>query len=74
VLFLNDPDEYSGGALYFEEPSLELRPAQGALVAFPATRDFMHGVRKIEHGERYTALARRSVVSTAQSDPVGASQ
>lgn len=62
VLFLNHPDEYGGGSLYFESPAVELRPQRGALVAFPATRDFMHGVRKIERGERYTLLARRAVL------------
>ncbi len=63
VLFLSGPDEYGGGALYFEKPPLDLRPAKGALVAFPATRDFMHGVRPITAGARYTLLARRFVKS-----------
>ncbi|MBP2322644.1 PKHD-type hydroxylase [Kibdelosporangium banguiense] len=62
LLFLNGPDAYEGGALYFEQPPLELRPPQGTLVAFPATRDFMHGVKQIDRGERFSLLARRSVV------------
>lgn len=64
LLFLNCPSNYVGGALYFENPALELRPPKGSLVAFPATRDFMHGVRPIEDGERFTLLARRNVVRT----------
>lgn len=63
LLFLNNPGEYEGGALHFEQPPLELRPPRGTLVAFPATRDFMHGVTPIECGERFSLLARRSVVS-----------
>jgi PKHD-type hydroxylase len=66
VLFLNGPNEYGSGALYFEYPQLELRPSKGTLVAFPATRDFMHGVRPIEHGERFTLLARRAVMKANQ--------
>ncbi|MEV7783366.1 2OG-Fe(II) oxygenase [Kitasatospora sp. NPDC088351] len=66
VLFLSGPDEYGGGALYFEEPPLDLRPAKGALVAFPATRDFMHGVRPITGGARYSLLTRRLVKGTAR--------
>lgn len=62
VLFLNPPDEYVGGALCFEKPALELRPSRGTLVAFPATREFMHSVEPIEEGERYTLLGRRAVV------------
>jgi PKHD-type hydroxylase len=62
VLFLNHPDEYAGGALCFEKPGLELRPSKGTLVAFPATREFMHSVQRIEEGERYTLLGRRAVV------------
>ncbi|MEU4581739.1 2OG-Fe(II) oxygenase [Kitasatospora aureofaciens] len=65
VLFLSGPDEYGGGALYFEEPPRDLRPAKRALVAFPATRDFMHGVRPITAGARYTLLARRFVKAPA---------
>src|SRR5256885_8163896 len=56
ILFLNHPQEYGGGALYFEDPPLEVRPPRGTLVAFPASRDFMHGVRQVEYGERYTLL------------------
>ncbi|MCC9311931.1 2OG-Fe(II) oxygenase [Kitasatospora sp. RB6PN24] len=67
VLFLSGPYEYAGGALYFEEPPLDLRPAKGALVAFPATRAFMHGVRPITAGARYTVLARRFVKSSIPS-------
>jgi PKHD-type hydroxylase len=63
VLFLNPPAAYSGGALYFEDPRLELRPPRGSLVAFPATRQYMHGVRPIEQGERFTLLVRHSVLS-----------
>lgn len=65
VVFLNAADEYGGGSLYFDEPvSLDLRPPRGTLVAFPATRAFVHGVRPITFGERYTLLARRSVTGT----------
>jgi PKHD-type hydroxylase len=69
VLSLNGPDEYTGGALYFEQPPLELRPPKGTLVAFPATRDFMHGVNPIERGERFSLLARRSFFRAVATSP-----
>lgn len=60
VVFLNPPDAYVGGALYFEQPvQAEVRPSRGSLVSFPAIREFLHGVRPIEAGERFTLLARR---------------
>ncbi|WP_367115176.1 2OG-Fe(II) oxygenase [Actinophytocola sp.] len=59
MLFLNDPDQYEGGELYFVRPvDLELRPPSGTLVSFPATRDYLHGVRPIGDEERYTLLVR----------------
>lgn len=59
VLFLNDPDQYFGGELYFQLPvDFEVRPPAGTLVSFPATREYLHGVRPIQDGERYTLLAR----------------
>lgn len=61
VLFLNDPDQYVGGELYFQHPvELEVRPPAGTLVSFPATTDYLHGVRPIRAGERYTLLVRYS--------------
>ncbi len=58
VLFLSDPDEYEGGALYFPDFDLGFRPPAGALVAFPAGEDYIHGVAAIGSGERFTAVAR----------------
>jgi PKHD-type hydroxylase len=58
VTWLSGPDEYAGGALFFEAPTLEVRPPKGTVVAFPATRDYMHGVRPIQEGERTTVILR----------------
>ncbi|MEU5874189.1 2OG-Fe(II) oxygenase [Glycomyces sp. NPDC047369] len=63
VLFLTGPDQYAGGELFFEDPAMEVRPAAGALVTFPATRTFMHGVNRISAGERITLLARRTTAT-----------
>ncbi|MEV6984492.1 2OG-Fe(II) oxygenase [Sphaerisporangium sp. NPDC051017] len=73
LLFLSGPDEYGGGDLYFVEPPLELRPARGALIAFPATRQYLHGVRPITSGERYTLLIRRAVCRTRLPQRTGPS-
>src|SRR6266576_1184791 len=67
VVLLNHPDEYVGGALCFEKPAVELRPSRGTLVAFPATREFMHSVEPIEEGERYNLLGRRAVMGVIRN-------
>lgn len=69
VCLLNSRQAYAGGALYFESPvQVELRPPRGSLVAFPATRDFLHGVRPIEGGERFVAVVRRTLDSSVSTE------
>jgi PKHD-type hydroxylase len=64
VVFLNSPEEYAGGALYFESPvKLSVRPPQGSVVVFPATKEYLHGVSEITAGERFTLLARQNLSS-----------
>ncbi|MGY3201882.1 2OG-Fe(II) oxygenase [Streptomyces sp. TE5632] len=58
VVWLNTPDSYGGGELFFENPAQEIKPPCGTLVAFPATRDHIHGVRPITRGERVTLVVR----------------
>ncbi|MEV2203294.1 MULTISPECIES: 2OG-Fe(II) oxygenase [Streptomyces] len=58
VVWLNTPDSYGGGELFFESPAQEIKPPCGTLVAFPATRDRIHGVRPVTRGERVTLVVR----------------
>ncbi|MEV0850433.1 2OG-Fe(II) oxygenase [Streptomyces sp. NPDC049954] len=58
VVWLNTPDSYGGGELFFENPAQEIKPHCGTVVAFPATRDHIHGVRPITRGERVTLVVR----------------
>lgn len=52
VIYLNE--DYRGGEIYFPELGIEIAPSQGSMLAFGGSLDFLHGVRKIEHGVRYT--------------------
>lgn len=63
LVWLNTPDSYSGGELFFENPAQEIKPPCGTLVAFPATRDHIHGVRPITRGERITLVIRTDAES-----------
>jgi predicted 2-oxoglutarate/Fe(II)-dependent dioxygenase YbiX len=52
VLYLND--DYEGGSIHFPRQRLELRAEPGTLVTFPGTLDYLHGVREVTEGIRYT--------------------
>ena len=55
ILYLNN--EYEGGNLYFPQYDLELEPKPRMLGFFPGTLDYLHGVREITNGTRYTLSA-----------------
>lgn len=52
VIYLND--EYEGGAIYFPNLGIELKPRPGTLIAFPGTLRYLHGVRRVTAGMRHT--------------------
>lgn len=52
ILYLND--DYEGGEIYFPNQSVELKPRRNTLVFFPGTTEYLHGVRPITKGTRYT--------------------
>jgi predicted 2-oxoglutarate/Fe(II)-dependent dioxygenase YbiX len=52
VIYLND--DYEGGEIYFPDHKLEFKPSAGTLVFFPSNIMYIHGVREITKGIRYT--------------------
>jgi len=54
VYFLND--DFAGGELVFPELELVIKPEAGALVVFPSDHHFVHGVRPVTSGHRYTIV------------------
>lgn len=55
ILYLND--NYEGGELYFPDHNLEIKPNKCSYYVFPGGVENIHGVRKIEKGERYTMVS-----------------
>jgi hypothetical protein len=55
VIYLND--DFEGGEIYF--PGLNLTPTirPGTLVFFPGTLEYLHGVRKVVRGQRFTVAS-----------------
>jgi predicted 2-oxoglutarate/Fe(II)-dependent dioxygenase YbiX len=54
VYFLND--DFAGGELVFPDLDLLIKPEAGTLVCFPSDHNFVHGVRPVTSGHRYTIV------------------
>jgi hypothetical protein len=47
-------DEFTGGELYYPQHELVVSPKPGLAVAHPGDINYLHGVKKVLSGERYT--------------------
>lgn len=52
VIYLND--DFEGGEIYWPNKGIEWKPIKGSLAIFPGTVEFLHGVRNVPNGVRYT--------------------
>lgn len=52
VIYLND--NYKGGIIHFPLQQIELKATAGTLITFPGTLDYLHGVKEVTEGTRYT--------------------
>ena len=58
IALLSTPEEYEGGELYFPNHGITIKPPIGTCIAFPATEFYLHGVRPIVSGERFSVVCR----------------
>ena len=47
-------DDFTGGELYYPQHDLEIKPEPGLGVAHPGDINYLHGVKKVLDGERFT--------------------
>lgn len=52
LIYLNN--DYSGGEIYFPDYDIGYKPNPGDLLCFPDNPDYVHGVKPITDGTRYT--------------------
>ena len=52
VIYLND--DFEGGQIHWPNKGIEWKPVKGSLAIFPGTVEFLHGVRNVPNGVRYT--------------------
>lgn len=68
VYFLND--DFSGGELFFPSLDLSIRPEAGTLVCFPSDHNYIHGVRPVTKGHRYTLVTWMRVQGMPSLDEI----
>jgi hypothetical protein len=57
IIYLNDPEEYEGGVIYFPNQNFEYKPRKFSAVFFPsAGSEYIHGITPVTSGNRHTAL------------------
>lgn len=61
LYYLND--DYEGGELYFPKQGLEFKPQAGSAYFFPGDLNYIHGVKEIKSGIRYTSPAFWTITS-----------
>lgn len=61
LFYLNE--DYEGGELYFPNQSLEFKPKPGSAFFFPGDMNYIHGVKEIKSGIRYTCPLFWTIVS-----------
>jgi len=52
LLYYND--QFDGGELYYPQHDIEIKPEPGLAVAHPGDTYYLHGVKMVTNGERYT--------------------
>lgn len=68
VYFIND--DFSGGELFFPALDLVIEPEAGTLVCFPSDHNYIHGVRPVTSGHRYTIVTWMRVAGMPAVDEI----
>jgi hypothetical protein len=55
LIYLNN--DFEGGQIYFPNQRLAPKITPGMLVFFPGTLEYLHGVSRIDRGDRYTVAS-----------------
>ncbi|MBL8271205.1 prolyl hydroxylase family protein [Steroidobacter sp.] len=68
VYFIND--DFAGGELFFPALDLVIEPEAGTLVCFPSDHNYIHGVRPVTSGHRYTIVTWMRVLGMPERDEI----
>ena len=68
VYFLND--DFEGGELFFPNLDLLIKPEAGTLVCFPSDHNYIHGVKPVTSGRRYSVVTWMRVKGMPSVDEI----
>lgn len=68
VYFIND--DFDGGELFFPKLDLLIKPKAGTLVCFPSDHNYIHGVKPVTAGRRFTVVTWMRVKGMASVDEI----
>jgi len=68
VYFLND--DFTGGELFFPNLDLLIKPEAGTLICFPSDHNYIHGVKPVTAGRRYTVVTWMRVEGMPSVDEI----
>jgi len=68
VYFLND--DFDGGELFFPNLDLLIKPVAGTLVCFPSDHNYIHGVKPVTSGRRYSVVTWMRVKGMPSVDEI----
>jgi predicted 2-oxoglutarate/Fe(II)-dependent dioxygenase YbiX len=71
VYFMND--DFTGGELFFPALDLVIEPNAGMLVCFPSDHHYVHGVKPVTAGHRYTLVTWMRVAGMPSVDEINES-
>ena len=54
LIYLNQ--DYEGGQIFFPNQNLEPNTSPGTFIQFEGTKEYLHGVKEVTLGERYTIV------------------
>lgn len=68
LFYLND--DYEGGELYFPKQGVEFKPKRGSAYFFPGDMNYIHGVKEVKSGIRYTCPLFWTILKHTKGDSV----
>lgn len=68
LLYANE--DFEGGALYFHNFDIKLKPSRGMLIAFPSDHRYLHAAEETISGSRYAVVCWSSVKGRKKLHPM----
>jgi hypothetical protein len=68
LLYVND--DYEGGAVYFQNFDIRIKPSRGMLIAFPSDHRYLHAAESLISGSRFAVVCWSSIKGVEKLHPI----